>query len=312
MQIKIYDLTIALEFFLRRKGVDNKHTHAIIEHYLTAEMTGKTTHGIKKLIWDSQYFEPNSENGFKIIKDNQNSVLIDCNKSIGSSVFANIIDTIVIPQTLNNSVFITSCINFQRFGSPYSFIKKLVEKDIICLFINNTDPFVSTENGIDCTLGTNPIAIGIPYSKFPIIIDMATSKVSANKMFEAKSNNSKIPSNTYLDGNFQFTDKVEKAKYIIPFGDYKGFNLSFIIQLLTTCFLGLDQMSDTKNIYDVGAMIITFKKDLFSESQKLDRNLSQFVKKFNRIAGQKSFENHQKALKLDYIQIPKNIYDQLL
>jgi len=87
------------------------------------------------------------------------------------------------------------------------------------------------------SLGTNPIAIGIPTGdEVPFLLDVATSVVAEGKLQVARSKNVPVPENYIVDkNNVPTTDPNEfyDGGYLRTFGEHKGYAFS-----LAACLMG--------------------------------------------------------------------------
>ena len=90
--------------------------------------------------------------------------------------------------------------------------------------------------GAKGTLGTNPLAVGIPTGdEAPFIIDFATSTVAEGKLQVARSKGADLPPGLIVDK--QGAPSIKPADfydggYLLPFGGHKGYALSLMVCLL--------------------------------------------------------------------------------
>ncbi|MSS73791.1 MAG: Ldh family oxidoreductase [Candidatus Latescibacteria bacterium] len=90
--------------------------------------------------------------------------------------------------------------------------------------------------GAKGTLGTNPIAVGIPTGDdTPFIIDFATSTVAEGKLQVARSKGADLPQGLIVDKHGAPSVKPADfydGGYLLPFGGHKGYALSLMVCLL--------------------------------------------------------------------------------
>ena len=86
------------------------------------------------------------------------------------------------------------------------------------------------------SLGTNPIAVGVPTGdEAPFVLDFATSMVAEGKLQVARSKNLPIPDHFIVDkNNNPSTNALDfyDGGYLRTFGDHKGYALSLLICLM--------------------------------------------------------------------------------
>jgi ureidoglycolate dehydrogenase (NAD+) len=84
------------------------------------------------------------------------------------------------------------------------------------------------------SLGTSPIAMAVPSSKGPIVLDMATSTISNGKILQARATNETLPAETVLTAMGEATTDPRAAEILLPVGGAKGSGLSFMIEMLVS------------------------------------------------------------------------------
>src|SRR6185436_1481725 len=107
--------------------------------------------------------------------------------------------------------------------------------------------------GREARLGNNAFAVAVPAGKFPpIILDMATGAVAWGKIFVAQQENRKIPTSWALDKHGVPTDDPNAAAHqglIQPFGGYKGYGLSLLIDIVTGVLSGGAFSAGVRTLY---------------------------------------------------------------
>src|SRR4030095_11881091 len=107
--------------------------------------------------------------------------------------------------------------------------------------------------GREARLGNNAMALAVPAGKFPsIVLDMATGAVAWGKIFVAQQEKRKIPATWALDRHGVPTDDPGAAAHqglIQPFGGYKGYGLSLLIDILTGVLSGGGFSTHVKTLY---------------------------------------------------------------
>jgi ureidoglycolate dehydrogenase (NAD+) len=84
-------------------------------------------------------------------------------------------------------------------------------------------------------VSTNPISIAVPGGdRGPLVLDMATSVISAGGLAQARRAGHPIPPGLALDDNGVPTTDPAAATIPRPLGDYKGSGLSLMIECLTS------------------------------------------------------------------------------
>ncbi|MEE8569420.1 MAG: Ldh family oxidoreductase [Candidatus Bathyarchaeia archaeon] len=133
-----------------------------------------------------------------------------------------------------------------HIGALYYYSLMAAKKDMIGIVTCRTTNYRTTPyGGKEGRLGTNPISICIPaYEEKPILLDMATSIAAAGHIAVMGARGEKVPEGWLLDKNGNSTtdpnDYTLQGGLLTPFGAYKGYGLSIIIQALPDFIPGIE------------------------------------------------------------------------
>jgi hydroxycarboxylate dehydrogenase B len=102
---------------------------------------------------------------------------------------------------------------------------------------------VAPFGGKSASLGTNPIAWGVPRAdgQPPILLDFATSAAAQGKLMVARAKREPVPAGWILDSDGRPTTDVEEfyaGGVLLPFAGHKGYALSVIVELLAVGLSG--------------------------------------------------------------------------
>src|SRR5258708_19071584 len=143
--------------------------------------------------------------------------------------------------------------NSNHFGASAFYAIQGLEQGMIGFAATNAGPSMAPTGGREARLGNNAFAVAVPAGKFPpIILDMATGAVAWGKIFVAQQESKKIPITWALDKNGLPTDDPNAAAHqglIQPFGGYKGYGLSLLIDILTGVLSGGGFSTHVKTLY---------------------------------------------------------------
>lgn len=244
MKLIIKDANKLIYDFIKHLGFSDKESTIISKVFLDAELSGKKSHGLGNLFWykravtivGSSGYEINTKpDPIKLLKETPSSVFVDGNKKPGYIVLSYALNLALkrIKKSYIIAGGLTNTAPSTGFVSYYA--KMAVKKDLIFLCWNNSNgrdaPFGSSQR----LYGTDPITIAIPSSKLPIILDMATSKITVGQLMNCMRNHHPLPAESAIDSKGNYcTDakKVWDEGALIPFGGYKGSGLTFIGEML--------------------------------------------------------------------------------
>ncbi|GAB3346249.1 Ldh family oxidoreductase [Modestobacter lapidis] len=105
----------------------------------------------------------------------------------------------------------------------------------VLIATTSTEALVHPWGGREALVGTNPIAIGVPADPEPLVLDMATSRVSAGKIRHHAGRGQPIPEGWALDavGNPTTDAAAAVDGALAPFGGAKGYGLAVALGALT-------------------------------------------------------------------------------
>jgi len=178
---------------------------------------------------------------------------------------------------------------------------------------------VAPPGGAKAVLGTNPIAIAIPSSRGPTVLDMGTSAFMMTEVMLRERLGEPLPDGVAIgpDGEPTTNAALARRGALLPFGGYKGFGLALMIQAL-----GVLAGSGSEHTSDYGYLFIAFRPDLFGPADVFDRRLTELIDRVKatprqagideiRIPSERAFRARERALR-DGIEIDRRVFDALV
>lgn len=320
MEIDVFVLKSLLIKILKKKGLKQSEAAIIVDEYWEAEISGKKTHGIAKFLKELPYIF-DRKNPPSIVVDNKAVVLVDAKKEIGQLGAKFCID-ILIKRTKRYGIGLVGMKNSQRYGSLSFWANRIAEANLIGIITNSCEPATTAFGGITPILGTNPIAIGIPTSKDPIVLDMATSKVSMSTLLYSSIYRKSLPRETFFDNKGNYTTDPAKAIAVENFGGYKGFGLSFMLEILAGALVSANMGKDINSSYDAGYYFQAIDPSVFQDIKIFNKHVDKFILEvkdsklrngFDRIIipGERSKNTKQQNLKKRIIEISSKLFEDL-
>lgn len=143
---------------------------------------------------------------------------------------------------------------------------------------------VAPFGGRTSRLGTNPICVAIPAGVHPpVVLDMATSSVAVGKLALARARGEQVGEGLILDQDGNPT--TSPADYfaggtILPLGGpqgYKGFGLSFIVEILSGLLTGLGYGVAADGRHNDGSFIALFDVARFRALADFRRDVDELI-----------------------------------
>ncbi len=209
-------------------------------------------------------------------------------------------------------------------GSIGFYANQLAASGHIAMVLAGSPKVMAMEGGIDPVFGTNPIAIAIPTSNEPLVLDMATSATTWFAVINARDNEQPLPEDAAFDANGNPTiDPAEAMKGALrTFGGAKGSGLALMFEFLTAV-LGdaslhgdtQDNRSNTIMVIDPEAIDSSFKSratDLIARlkaTRPVDRESEGSTV---RLPGEQSSARAKRCMDKNEIEIDAALYQHLV
>ena len=109
---------------------------------------------------------------------------------------------------------------------------------MLAIALTNTEPLVIPYGGAEPALGTNPICLAAPAGGGVFDLDMATSQVAINRIFNARDEGRPIPEGWGVDEHGRPTTDAAAVASAVPLGGYKGYALAVMVEVLCGVLAG--------------------------------------------------------------------------
>lgn len=320
---------------LRSIGVSNQLSRLVTSDLIDNDIQGYSSHGvmrIKEYISHIKQGDVLSEN--KPIAASISNIVskIDGNKSFGILVKKAVTSHLLDKLEKNKFGFVVFA-NSGHIGRLSDIADPVIQAGgIIIGFVNfsgsgqNVIPF----GGNIPKLATNPIIMGTPSPKGPILIDFSTSSYSEGKLRDACYRNKKIPEGILVDknGNSITDPKAFYEKYgeffLTPLGGkelgYKGFGLALFTEILAGIISGGGTSSSKSQNMSNSGFFITFLPEIFNQGRDMFNfevdNLIDYLTKTNseNIVNNVTIPGLRKKYKTKRVNIklPRKTWDELI
>jgi len=250
--------------FMKSFGLSEDDALLLFNNFLDAELRGKSSHGLIRFCNTLRKFGKFNNNSLSITSDSISSTTI---KVDGKGMLGIIPIMRACNQLVNmksNNISMAAVTNYMgTTGALGYYARYLAKNNLISIILGNAKSSVAPVEGNAPVIGTNPLAIGLPREKEPIIVDFATSAISYGSILLAQNENCKLPDNSIrkYDGAPSNNPFDISAGYQLPMAGHKGFALGIAIEVMAGLFIG----SKSGNLISgsEGTLIITIKQDSY-------------------------------------------------
>jgi ureidoglycolate dehydrogenase (NAD+) len=125
-----------------------------------------------------------------------------------------------------------------HYGAAGIYAIRAARAGLVGVSTTNADPLVIPFGGSERALGTNPIAFAAPRDDGVFVLDMATSQVAINKIYNARDEGRVIPEGWGVDERGLGTTDPAAVHAAVPLGGYKGYGLALMVEVLSGVLAG--------------------------------------------------------------------------
>lgn len=255
MDIKYFNHLKIENFFkaiLKKEGVDNYSAKLLTEGLIETSLRGIDSHGIRlfphyiKAIKGGRI---NRNPKYNFVQTNISTGILDADHGFGHA--AGMIGTehaIILAK--NSGVGFVAIKNSSHCGALAYFGVKPALNDMIGIAFTHATSKLKSPNSKKPFFGINPLCFTAPMNdEGPFCFDSAPSHITSNKMRMYKETGLKIPYGLVADENGDTTDDPEKAFQLLPIGDYKGFGLAMLVDILCGVLTGMPNGDNVSSMF---------------------------------------------------------------
>ena len=270
MLVQYNQLSDLLINCLVTSGAPESEAKIVADEIVFAEARGKGSHGLNMLdTMIKRYKKPHDK--LIIVKEDLVSCLIDGKGTAGPVVARFAMDKAIAKATTSGMATVGVRNPSPFLTAGYSAYRAAKSHNLIAIVMSVAKSKVAPFGTRRPIIGTNPIGFAFPAEPYPIVVDMAITKVPAAELEIAKREERKLPPGLAYDSSGNETTDPSAAQNgaLIPFGGYKGSALGVIVELMSGAMLeakcGL-RAGDMR-----GMLFIAIKADLFAPIEQVKR-----------------------------------------
>jgi LDH2 family malate/lactate/ureidoglycolate dehydrogenase len=224
-----------------------------------------------------------------------------------------------IKKSAAHEIALVSVADAWMSGRSAYYVEMLAKAGLVAIHTAASSQLVAPPGGIRPVLGTNPIAIAVPASSGPLVLDMGTSAYMMTELMLRERLGQLLPEGVALGPGGEPTRDASLARRgaLLPFGGYKGFGLALMIQAL-----GLLAGLGPNGQSDYGYLFIAFRPELLGPTQLFEREVTRLIERIKatprrlgvneiRIPSERGFRCRQRALQ-EGLEIDQLVHDELV
>jgi len=146
--------------------------------------------------------------------------------------------------------------NSNHLGMLAWYVEHAAAHGLIGLAMSTSEALVHPHGGTRAMLGTSPLAIAVPTTSHPLVLDLATSIVSMGKIHHHAATGRALAPGWARDAEGRATTDANLARHgsLAPFGEAKGYGLGIALELLVASLTGSALAPDVRGTLDVEAI----------------------------------------------------------
>ncbi|HEV7610247.1 MAG TPA: Ldh family oxidoreductase [Steroidobacteraceae bacterium] len=319
INLSVADARDLAEGALRGIGFDDNEARIIADHVVDAALCGYEYSGLAKILNlpESERFKL-PRRPLTVLRETEVSIAFDGGNNVGMLSLFHAAEA-TIRKAAAHGIALVSVTDAWMSGRSAYYVEMIANAGLIAIHTAASSPLVAPPGGAMAVLGTNPIAIAIPSSRAPIVLDIGTSAYMMTEVMLRERLGELLPEGVAIGPNGEPTRDPVLARCgaLLPFGGYKGFGLALMVQAL-----GLFGGSGPEQDSEPGYLFIAFRPDLFGPKDVFNRRVTQLIESIKatprqpgideiRIPSERAFRARERALR-EGLNIDRLVYDSLV
>jgi LDH2 family malate/lactate/ureidoglycolate dehydrogenase len=319
IHLSVTDARALSEGALRGIGYDDEEARIIADHAIDAALCGYEYSGLPKILNlpESEHFRQ-PRRPIKVLRESEISLALDGGNNVGMLALFRAAEATIKKAAAHGMALVSMTDSWMSGRSAY-YVEMIARAGLVAIHTASSSRLVAPPGGIKAVLGTNPVAMAIPSSRGPIVLDMGTSAFMMTEVLLRERLGEPLPDGVAIGPGGEPTTNAALARRgaLLPFGGYKGFGLALMVQAL-----GVLAGSGSEHASDYGYLFIAFRPDLFGPVDVFDRRVSELIERVKatprekgideiRIPSERAFRTRDRLLR-DGIEIDRRVFDALV
>lgn len=277
MRISIYEATELSDRILRSFGYSADQAAVISDHLLDCELRGLSFSGLARLLSIAERLKVHgrSEKPITLERETAISARLNGEDNIGYLVGKMATD-VAIDKAIRSGIALIGANDTWYTGMLSYYAEQATAKDLAVMIFSNTSPWVAPHGGTEARFGTNPVCIGLPADREPVIWDIGTSRIIHAQAVLAQRLGQSLPEGVAFgpDGAAT-TDPAEALRgAFAPWGGHRGGGLGIIVQMMGM-MAGSQMMPE--DLRGFGMVIVAMKPDLLTPVETFKHSVAAYA-----------------------------------
>ena len=319
IRLSIAEARRLAEGALQGIGYSDDDARIIADHVIDAALCGYEYSGLPKIlnISESRHFRL-PRRPMRVLRETGVSLAFDGGNNVGMLVLFHAAEA-TIKKTAAHGIALVSVADAWMSGRSAYYVEMIAKAGLVAIHTAASSQLVAPPGGMRPVLGTNPIAIAVPASRGPLVLDMGTSAYMMTELMLRERLGQLLPEGVALGPGGEPTRDASLARQgaLLPFGGYKGFGLALMVQALGL-LAGLGPNGEN----DYGYLFIAFRPELLGSTEVFEGEVTRLIERIKatprrlgineiRIPSERAFRCRERALR-DGLEIDGLVHEKLL
>ncbi len=239
---------------LEASGLEPNAAAAVAETLIDTSLRGVDSHGVARVPVYAERLRSgvlNTRPKPSVVRRDGAIALVDGDQGPGQ-VAALIATDLSIEMAREHGVGAVAVRRSAHFGAAAFYARRAAQAGLVGIAMTNTEPLVIPFGGAEPALGTNPIALAAPAGVGIFDLDLATSQVAINRIYNARDEGRPVPLGWGVDERGEPTTDAAAVRSAVPLGGYKGYVLAVMVEILCGVLAGAGVRHGVGGLYDGG------------------------------------------------------------
>lgn len=312
---------------LVQTGFKKNEATLMVDNFIEAELAGKSSHGLSKVMWlvnNLERFQIATEGeDISVVKETPVSLVIDGKKKTAYYVLNEALNRGIAKAQTSGLTAIGLTNTSATTGYMAQYARKATDSELIALIFTGSPSRLVPFGARQRLWGTNPITVGIPTGNLPLILDMATSKITFGDLMNAFTSGKSLAEGVAIDPDGNLTTNPAEAKEggILPIAEHKGSGLAFVVEVLAGALTSSMMGQTVKGGW--GSFVLLIDPEIMRDKHDFYRDVQQGIAELKSLPkakdndgdiyfpGEKSSVTRQATIEAGKIEVRDEVVEKL-
>ncbi|MSS70759.1 MAG: Ldh family oxidoreductase [Candidatus Latescibacteria bacterium] len=220
----------------QKVGVPKEEADLVAGLEAETDLRGVHSHGTRALpsyIRRIQEGKTNPRPAIQVVREGPSFALLEGDRGLGLLTGTRAIQ-MAIDKARKTGIAAVAVRNSNHFGAAANFALQALEHDMVGFAASSSSPGLAPYGGASRLVGNHPFAYAVPAGEErPLVLDMACGVSAWGRVGTMRMYGKPLADNWVLDKDGRPTNDPAQAHILLPFGSFKGYGLTMIVDALT-------------------------------------------------------------------------------